>query len=343
MKQYVGLDVSLEQTAVCIVDEHGKALWRGKCASTPEAIAAVVKARAPHVVRIGLESGPLSTWHWHELKKHGLPVICLDARHAKAALSLQVNKTDPNDALGLAQIVRTGWYREVTVKSLDSQVIRSFLSSRARLVEVRVDLINQIRGMLKPFGLVAGKGGRQPFVDRVRELVADGPLKDAVEALLTALQEVSRQIGILSRRLMALARQNQAARRLMTAPGVGSLVALAYISVIDAPERFSKSSSVGAYLGLTPRRYQSGEVDRSGRISKCGDPLLRTYLFEAAGIILNRVSRWSSIKAWGTRLARKVGGKKAMVAVARKLSVILHRMWHDGTDFRWSNKEGLPA
>ncbi len=222
MKQYVGLDVSLEQTAVCFVDEQGKALWRGKCASTPEAIAAVVEVRAPHVERIGLERGPLSTWHWHELKKRGLPVICLDARHAKAALSLQVNKTDPNDALGLAQIVRTGWYREVTVKSLDSQVIRSFLSSRARLVEVRVDLINQIRGMLKPFGLVAGKGGRQPFIDRVRELVADGPLKDAVEALLTALQEVSRQIGILSRRLMGLARQDQAARRLMTAPGDGS-------------------------------------------------------------------------------------------------------------------------
>lgn len=343
MKQYGGLDVSLEQTAVCIVDEHGKALWRGKCASRPEAIASVVKARAPHVERIGLESGPLSTWHWHELKKRGLPVICLDARHAKAALSLQVNKTDPNDALGLAQIVRTGWYREVTVKSLDSQVIRSFLSSRARLVEVRVDLINQIRGMLKPFGLVAGKGGRQPFMDRVRELVADGPLKDAVEALLIALQEVSRQIGILSRRLMGLARQDPAARRLMTAPGVGSLVALAYISVIDTPDRFASSSSVGAYLGLTPRRYQSGEIDRSGRISKCGDPLLRTYLFEAAGILLNRVSRWSALKAWGTRLAKKVGGKKATVAVARKLAVILHRMWRDNTDFRWSRQEGQPA
>ncbi len=186
MQQYVGLDVSLEQTAVCIVDEHGKVLWRGKCPSTPEAIAAVVHARAPHVVRIGLESGPLSTWHWHELTKLGLPVICLDARHAKAALSLQVNKTDPNDALGLAQIVRTGWYREVTVKSLDSQVVRSFLTSRARLVEIRVDLTNQIRGVLKPFGLIAGKGSGQPFIDRVRTLVADGPLNDVVEALLTA-------------------------------------------------------------------------------------------------------------------------------------------------------------
>jgi transposase len=164
--------------------------------------------------------------------------------------------------------------------------------------------------MLKPFGLVAGKGGRQPFIDRVRELVADGPLKDAVEALLTALQEVSRQIGILTRRLMGLARQDKAARRLMTAPGVGSLVALAYISVIDTPDRFSSSSSVGAYLGLTPRRYQSGEIDRSGRISKCGDPLLRTYLFEAAGIILNRVSRWSLIKAWGRGLPERSVGRR---------------------------------
>ncbi|WP_237050476.1 IS110 family transposase [Microvirga ossetica] len=159
--------------------------------------------------------------------------------------SLQVNKTDPNDALGLAQIVRTGWYRAVTVKSLDSQIVRSFLTSRARLVGMRVDLTNQIRGVLKPFGLVAGKGGGQPFIDRVRELVADGPLKDVVEALLTALQAIGRQIGLLTRRLMVLARQDQAARRLMTAPGVGSLVALAYISLIDAPERFSKSSSVG--------------------------------------------------------------------------------------------------
>jgi transposase len=147
------------------------------------------------------------------------------------------------------------------------------------------------------------------------------------------LEEVSRQIGILTRRLMGLARQDQAVRRLMTAPGVGSLVALAYISVI----------SVGAYLSLNPRRYQSGEIDRSGRISKCGDPLLRTYLFEAAGILLNRVSRWSALKAWGTRLAKKVGGKKATVAVARKLAVILHRMWRDNTDFRWSRQEGQPA
>ena len=193
MDQYVGLDVSLEQTSVCVVDSHGKLIWQGKCASTPEALAAVIRTRAPGVVRIGLESGPLSGWHWHELKKLGLPVVCLDARHAKAALSLQLNKTDQNDARGLAQIVRTGWYREVAVKSMDSQLLRSLLTTRAQLVRMRVDLANQIRGTLKPFGLVPGKGGGHPFVERVRSLVAGGPLQEVAEALLSAWQAITHQ------------------------------------------------------------------------------------------------------------------------------------------------------
>jgi transposase len=182
MEQYVGLDVSLEQTSICVVDGSGKALWQGKCASTSEALAAVIRAKAPGVVRVGLESGPLSSWHWHELKKLGLPVVCLDARHAKAALSLQLNKTDQNDARGLAQIVRTGWYREVAVKSVDSQLLRSLLTTRAQLVRMRVDLANQIRGTLKPFGLVVGKGGGRPFIERVHSLVAGGPLQEVAEA-----------------------------------------------------------------------------------------------------------------------------------------------------------------
>jgi len=221
MEQFVGLDVSLAETSLCVVDSHGATRWQGKCGSSPEAIAATVRARAPQVARIGFESGPLSSWHWHELKKLGLPVICLDARHAKAALSLQLNKSDRNDALGLAQIVRTGWYREVAVKSLDSQLIRSLITTRAQLVRMRVDLGNQIRGVLKPFGLVAGKGSGQPFVDRVRTLVAGGPLEDVAEALLSAWQAVGRQITVLSRRLILMARRDTAVRRLMTAPGVG--------------------------------------------------------------------------------------------------------------------------
>jgi transposase len=343
MERYVGLDVSLEQTAICVVDGSGKTLWEGKCASDPEAIAVAIRTRAPEVVRVGLESGPLSAWLWHELKRFGVPVVCLDARHAKAALSLQLNKSDRNDARGLAQIVRTGWYREVAVKSWDSQLVRSLLTTRAQLVRIRVDLANQIRGVLKPFGLVAGKGGGRPFADRVRILVTGGPLQEVAEALLSAWEAISNQIVALSRRLLAIARQDQAVKRLMTAPGVGVLVALTYISVVDDPQRFDRSSSVGAYIGLTPWRFQSGEDDYTGHISKRGDSLLRAYLFEAAGIILNRVAKWSALKAWGIRLVKRIGRKKATVAVARKLSVILHRMLRDGSEFHWSAKEASIA
>src|SRR5215203_4995497 len=309
MDHYVGLDVSLEQTSVCVVDGDGKTLWQGKCASNPEALAATIRAKAPEVVRVGLESGPLSSWHWHALRRAGLPVVCLDARHAKAALALQINKSDRNDARGLAQIVRTGWYREVAVKGVDSHLVRSLRTSRARLVRMRVDLANQIRGVLKPFGLVAGRGGGRPFAERVRALVAGGPLQEVAEALLTAWQGIGEQVAVLGRRLVAVARQDEAVLRLMTAPGVGVLVALAYVSVIDAPERFAKSSSVGAYIGLTPRRHQSGEEDHSGHISRCGDKLLRTYLYEAAGIVLHRVSRWSARKAWGRAWRRGPAGR----------------------------------
>ena len=168
-------------------------------------------------------------------------------------------------------------------------------------------------------------------------------LTEPAEALLSAWQAINDQIAILSRRLIAIARQDQVVKRLMTAPGVGVLVALAYVSVIDDPERFAKSSSVGAYVGLTPRRFQSGEEDYTGRISKHGDALLRTYLFEAGGIILHRVAKWSALKVWGTRLAKRIGAKKATVAVARKLAGILHRMWKDGSEFRWSAKDAQAA
>lgn len=339
MEHFVGLDVSQEQTAVCVVDGAGKILWQGRCASTPEAIAATVQAKAPSLVRLGFEAGPLSSWHWHTLRAQGLPVVCLETRHAKAALAAQGNKTDKTDAQGLAQIVRTGWYREVQVKSLQNHQRRALLTARAQLVRMRVDLANQIRGLLKPFGVIVGPGGGQGFAARVRDRAAGVPaLKPVVEAVLTAWQGVSEQIAVLDRQVLAATRADSAVRHLMTVPGVGALTALAFVSAIGDPARFARSSSVGAYLGLAPRRYQSGEVDRSGRISTCGDPLVRTYLFEAAGMVLNRVTRSSALKAWGTRLVKRVGYKKATVAVARKLAVILHRMWTDGTPFRWSTE-----
>jgi transposase len=267
-------------------------------------------------------------------------VICIDARHAKAALSLQINKSDRNDAVGLARIMQAGWYKEVQVKSLPCHEVRAVLNSRALLVKTKRDLENQIRGLLKNLGLRLGKAGGNVFHHRAKELAGEhGLLGEAVRPLLAVRETVRREIAGLTRKLLALARDNDESRRLMTVPGIGPINALAFCAAIDEPSRFRRSRSVGAYFGLTPRRHASGEVDWSGRISKFGDAMVRTYLFEAAGVLLTRVPHWCRLKAWGLRLVKRIGIKKARVAVARKLAVILHRMWRDGTDFMWSSKE----
>jgi len=340
MELYVGMDVSLKETSICVVDGKGEIVSEGTVISEPAAIAAFIKAKAKNAVRIGLETGPTTTWLWHELRALGLPVICIDARHAKAALRMQINKSDRNDAVGLARIMQCGWYKEVQVKSLPCHEIRAVLNSRAQLVKIKRDLENQIRGLLKNLGLRIGKAGGNVFRHRVEELVVEHPLlQEAVRPLLGVREIVRREIAGLTRRLLAMARDNDESRRLMTVPGIGAINALAFCAAIDDPSRFRRSRSVGAYFGLTPRRHASGEVDWSGRISKCGDAMVRTYLFEAAGVLMTRVPHWCRLKAWGLRLAKRIGFKKARVAVARKLAVILHRMWCDGTDFIWSSKE----
>ena len=256
MEQYVGLDVSLEFTSICVVDAAGAVVWRGTVVSAPEVIATVIRARAPHVVRIGLETGQLCTWHCHSLRELGLPVVCIDARHAQAALSMQVNKTDRNDAHGLAQLVRMGWYKEVAVKSLDSHRLRALLTSRAQLVNMRRDLASKVRGLLKTFGLVVGKVGARAYAHRVRALVAgEHALEPAVHALLAVRDLTDRQIAALETRILAFASSSHACRRLMTIPGVGALTAVVFMATIDRPERFARSSGVGAYLGPIPRRY----------------------------------------------------------------------------------------
>ena len=340
MKRYVGMDVSLKETSICVVDGKGEIVSEGTVTSEPAAIAAFIKTKAVGAKRIGLETGPTTTWLWHELRALGLPVICIDARHAKAALSMQINKSDRNDAVGLARIMQAGWYKEVQVKSLPCHEIRAVLNSRAQLVKIKRDIENQIRGLLKNLGLRIGKAGVKVFHRRAEELVGEHRLlQEAVRPLLGVREIVRREIASLTRKLLALARDNDESRRLMTVPGVGPINALAFCAAIDEPARFRRSRSVGAYLGLTPRRHASGEVDWTGRISKCGDAMVRTYLFEAAGVLLTRVPQWCKLKAWGHRLWKRIGFKKAKVAVARKLAVILHRMWRDGTDFIWSSKE----
>ena len=341
MVHYVGLDVSLKQTSICVVSETGSIVRECVTDSDPETIAAFVRSKAPDVVRVGLETGPTSTWLWTELKRLGLPVICIDARHAKAVLKMQINKSDRNDAAGIARIMQTGWFKEVRVKDLDSHALKALLTSRALLVKIKRDLENQVRGLLKNLGYVIGRAKFNVFTARAEELIVGRSelVVAAVRPLLEARKAIEQQIDELDRKVLKLARQDAQVRRFMTVPGVGPITALCFKATIDDPTRFRRSRSVGAYIGLTTRRHASGEIDWSGRISKCGDAMLRMYLFEAAGVLLTRVPKWSALKAWGMRLTKRNGLRKAKVAIARKLAVILHRMWIEGTEFKWSKKE----
>lgn len=344
MTKYVGLDVSMEETSICVVDAADRITAEGKVASTPEAIAGFVARHAPDAERIGLETGSLSGWLWRGLARHGLPAILIDARHAHAGLKLQLNKTDRKDAQGLARIMRAGWYRAVEARSPESQQARHLLAGRRLLVAQRVDLENQLRGLLKGHGLRVGEVGQKGFAERVRELVGDEPaLIVLVGPLLAVREALRRQIAALHKAALETARRDPVVRRLMTLPGVGAITALAYRAAVDDPARFRNARAVGAYLGLTPRRHASGEIDRMGRVSKCGDRPARTALYQAAGVLLCRTTRWSALKAWAQRLKKRAGHKKAVVALARKIAVVLARMWRDATDFRWTREPARTA
>ena len=266
MEYYVGLDVSLKQTSICVVDQSGSVVREGVVDSDPEAISVYVRSKAPGAVRIGLETGPTSTWLWTELKRLGLPVICIDARHAKAVLKMQINKSDRNDAIGIARIMQTGWFKEVHVKDIDSHSVRALLASRALLVKIKRDLENHVRGLLKNLGLVIGRAKFNVFAVRAEELIEGRPeLIAAIRPLLEARNAVEQQVSEFDRKVMKLARHDAQVRRFMTVPGVGPITALAFKATIDDPARFARSRSVGAYVGLTSRRYASGEVDWSGQ------------------------------------------------------------------------------
>lgn len=340
MKQYVGLDVSQKETSVCILDDDGCVVFEGRAPTDPGALARLIRKRAPGTVRIGFETGAMAGWLWHEFKRLDLPVVCVDARHAHATLSVRLNKSDPNDARGLAELIRVGWYREVKVKSEASQVVRSILVARARLVRIRRDLENQIRSMLKESGLLFPRAICRQFREHVVQLLTEEhPLHTVVTGLITVHEKVHAEQKMLDGRIRQLAKADAITRRLMTVPGIGVVTALTFRHTIDDPARFRSAQSVGAYLGLTPRRHQSGEMDRQGRVSKWGDRLLRSYLFEAATVLLHRCQRWPPLKAWGMRLLKRSGAKKAKVAIARKIAVILHCIWTDGTVFEWTQEK----
>ena len=338
MDHFAGLDVSVKETSVCIVDDMGKVVREVRVASEPEALLQVLSDPAYHFKRIGLEASPLSQWLFSALAEAGLPVICVETRHMRAVLKAQINKTDRNDARGIAQMMRVGLYRSVHVKTLRSQKLRMLLTHRKLLQSKAIAIDNDLRGTLRNFGLKVGVVGTVKFETRIKELVVNLPdLAVLVEPLLVVRRVLREQLGILHRRLLAIVRDDEVCRRLMTVPGVGPVVALTYRATIDVPARFRNSKAVGAVLGLTPSKYQSGEINRTGAISRCGDQMMRVMLYEAAQSMLN-TNKWSWLKAWAMKIARHRGMKKAIVALARRLAVIMHRIWVDGTEFRWTRE-----
>ena len=335
MDHYAGIDVSLELSSVCVVDATGRIVCEAKVTSEPEALVAFLVGLNLPLARIGLEAGPLSQWLQAALVKAGLDAVLLETRHVKAALSAMVVKTDRKDARGIAQLLRMGWFRPVHAKSPPAQEVRALLVARKQLQAKMRDVELSLRG----FGLKVGEVSKGQFAARVRLLVSGHSMLERIaEAMLQAREALRTQFGTLHRAMLSIARGDEVCRRLMTVPGVGALIAVTFTSAVDHPERFARSKAVGAYFGLTPKKYQSGETDITGAVSRVGDAMVRTALYEGAHIMLTRAIRFSALKRWAMEVAKRRGMKRAKVALARKLAVLLHRIWADGTVFRWGRE-----
>jgi transposase len=334
MDYYAGIDVSLKCSSVCVVDASGRIVREGKVASEPEALIGWFGSLGLGVARIGLEAGPLSQWLFAAMREAGLAVELIETRHARNAFRAMPVKTDRKDAQGIAELMRLGWFRPVHCKSMAAQETRANLTAR-KLVQSKLhDVEMSLRGILRGFGLKVGSPSPRQFETRIRELVAGHPSLEVIATSLLAVRAVLlREFHGFEKRVRRMARLDPRARLLMSMPAVGAIVALTYASGIDDPRRFKSSKRVGAHFGLAPKRHQSGEKDVTGRISKIGDRLVRTALYEAAHVMLTRPVKGSALKSWAARLARRVGMKKAKVALARKLAVMLHRMLMDGKPF----------
>jgi transposase len=338
MTIYAGLDVSDKTTHVCVVDAEGTIVWRGVCATDPEVIAKTLERHARGLARVVLETGSLSAFLYHGLIERAVPAICICARHAKGVLSTRVNKSDPHDAEGLAQMARTGWFKAVRIKQEATHLDRAQLKIREQLTGSRLAMTNQLRGMLKLFGLRMGTVTTPAKrAERLAALFAQKPeIKEIMMPLVESIEALDAQLKRSGKLLAARAAADPVAARLMTVPSVGPIAALAFKSSIEDPGRFARGEDVGAFAGLVPKRNQSGERDYKGRISKAGDAMLRSALYEAANVLLVRVKRPCALQTWGRKLAETKGPKRARVAVARKLAILLHRLWQSETEFCWN-------
>ena len=337
---YAALDVSLRSVAVCIIDQDGKIRLEKSVSSDIADLVGCLGTFGEAIHQVGFEAGTLTQHLTYGLVEAGYDVVCMEARQVKAALSAMRNKTDKNDARGIAQVLRSGWYSRVHVKSIASHYTRALLTSRKVMQRKYLDLENEIRGLLKVFGVkLASRLYRGAFDTAVRATIEnDAALSYALLPMLEAHGTLFRTFLELDRRVKRSAREDAVCRRFMSVPGVGEITALSFKAAVDDPARFKRSRTVGAHFGLTPRRFQSGETDNTGHISHAGDADMRAALYAAANAMLMRSITWSSLKAWGIRLMRTKGRRRAIVAVARKIAVILHRMWVDGSEFRLGSK-----
>ena len=260
MEHYAGIDVSLEQSSVCVVDATGGIVREAKVASEPEALIAWFRGLGLEVARVGLEAGPLSQWLYAAMREAGLAVELLETRHVRDAFKAMPVKTDRKDARGIAQLMRLGWFRPVHCKSVPAQETRALLTARKLLQTKRLDVEMSLRGVLRGFGLKVGPTTPRSFAARIRELVEGHPTLTAVaEALLAAREALGEQLRGLEKHLRDRAREDERTRLLMTTPGVGVIVALTFVAAVDDPGRFRSSKAAGAHFGLTPRKYQSGK------------------------------------------------------------------------------------
>ncbi len=343
MEHYAGLDVSLKEISICVVDRDGNIFARGTCPADPEGVAGWLRTRSLMPQRIVHESGMLSIWLQRGLMGLGLPATCIDARKAHKSLSARLNKSDTTDAEGLAQLARTGWFTPVHVRSEEADRLRSLIGARERLIRLRKDLEGHIRGVLKTFGIRMmgiGQGRqRQAFRDQLAAADETDPVLRAIaDGFIAAHATLCQAADELDKEVKRKAKAHSVARRLMTIPGVGPINALSFIALVDDPGRFTHTSDLGAFLGLTPKRHQSGEVDWSGRVSKCGDGAMRGLLFEAASCVIRQVKRFSPLKSWAVRLAGRRGFRKAAVATARKIAVLMLTLWKNETDYEWTKE-----
>lgn len=340
MKHFVGLDVSMKKTAICIVDERGKIVHESEVKTEPHALADAIEKNRFKIELVGFESGSLSNYLLKGFKERVLNVVCIDARKMNAILSVRVNKTDKNDARGIADALRTGMFSRVHEKPQEAVDRGAILAMRRCLVKQRTDIKNHIRGILKAYGIRLGSIGPTKFSEKIIEHIQqiDCLVQKTMKGSLEVFDLLTKQISQIDLELLKLSRKDKEVKLLMTAHGVGPITALTYKAEIHDPSRFSNSRAVGAYLGMTPKQYSSGETVKQGRVSKCGSSELRSLLTEAGLVVLTRSRKWSKLKAWGLKIMRKKGVKKASLAVGRKLAVIMHRMLIEQKEFIWGEK-----